>query len=362
MPYHTKSIPKLHAAVLICFVLAIFVVLCLITTETITINMTKATPATERKRKQRARKKAKTSITTLSHMQSIDLKMKERFNEQRKRAHRDPLYQRALLQEPEREYKPELDGYTHLGPMNIPCERGCGAVFFKDEVNGMKNTCCNSTGNGSFETLQELPDFMKEFLDDPEFRDKIRNYNCAFQIAHLGSTLEPVTKRDKAIFVHNGYPFYIRIHGQLYHSIPPVKPKQGTAARFVQIYVVDNALEELCKNSENTDLDKKKMERILEYMNEKNPWARAIRRSVEQYMNNQENAPTVILDFVPNDGHKYRVPKDDIIAGFVPTGADGEFQKFRHVQLNNGDGKFYSISELNVMYDPAHYVLMFLNG
>ena len=162
--------------------------------------------------------------------------------------------------------------------------------------------------------------------------------------------------------MHNNFPFHICIHGQLYHSIPPVQPKEGASAKFVQIYVVDNALEELCKQSENTNLDKQKMARILEYMNDKNPWARAICRSVKEYMKNQDDVSTIILDFVPNDGHKYRVPKEDIIAGFVPTGRQGEFQRFRHIKLNNGNGTFSSISELNVMYDPAHYVLMFLNG
>ena len=286
--------------------------------------------------------------------------MKNRFNEQRNLALRDPLCKRALQQDPKVQFELELDGHSHLGPVNVPCERECGAVFFKDEVNGMKNTCCNLTGNGSFKTLQDLPDFMKEFLDNPEFRNEIRNCNCAFQIAHLGSSLDHTGK--SGICIHNNFPFHIRIHGQLCHSIPPVRPKEGASAKFAQICAVDNALEELCKQSQNANSDEEKMARILEHMNDENPWAGAIRRSVEQHMKNQDDVSTVILDFVPNDGHKHRVPKEDTIAGFVPTGRKDEFQKFRHVKLDNGNGTFSSISELNVMCDPAHCVLMFLNG
>ena len=131
MPYYANSMPKLHLTVIICFAFAIFVLLCLITTETITVNMTTAKTGMERSQKCRARKKAQNPTMMLSHMQMIDLKMKERFNEQRKLAYRDPLYQRALSQEPKIPGDPELDGYSHLGPMNVQCERGCEQSFSK---------------------------------------------------------------------------------------------------------------------------------------------------------------------------------------------------------------------------------------
>ena len=358
MPFYAKSMPKKFKK----FTFMLSVVLLVLLVAKFYCRgeiMTGTKTSTERSRKLQAKKKVQ-NPTTLSHMQMIDLKMKQRINDKFKEAISDPLYKRGLAEQQKPTFDPRLDGYCHIGPMDVECKRGCGAVFFEKE--GIENTCCDATGHGSFETLQDLPDFMKEYLNDPEFRTKIRNYNCAFQIAHLGSSLEKPLKRS-GILVHNKFPFHIRIHGQLYHSIPPVLPEKGANARFVQIYVIDNALEELCKESKNTDLDRDKMERILEYMNEKNPWARAIRHSVDQYMKNQPEVKTVVLDFVPNSGHQYRIPKDDIIAGFVPTNGDiKNFQPFRSVMLNNAKGSFYSIDELNVMYDPAHYVLMFLNG
>ena len=55
--------------------------------------------------------------------------------------------------------------------MNVQCKKGCGAVHFNNE--GLDSTCCDDTGHGSFDLLQEVPGFMQEFLKDVDFRNKI---------------------------------------------------------------------------------------------------------------------------------------------------------------------------------------------
>ena len=99
MPYYTKSMPK-HCTITI---LAILLALLLTAYQNSTETMTKAKSATQRSQelrtREKARKKAQNPTTILSHMQFINLKMKNRFNEQRKLALHHPLYKRALLQE-----------------------------------------------------------------------------------------------------------------------------------------------------------------------------------------------------------------------------------------------------------------------
>jgi len=270
-------------------------------------------------------------------------------------------------------FNAELDAYTNLGAMDVECEKGCGAVHFQNEQT--RFCCCNKTGNGSFELLQDLDPFWKELLNDQEFRKSIRNYNCAFQIAILESSWDSDIKRarkhgtgnftgrrEDGFVVHAQFPYHIRVHGQLFHSCPPALPKPGETAKFVQLYIVDNALEEVMKHKQNANLNKDVVEQILEYLKENNPWAKAIAKTVKEYMLNQPNVKSVVIDFVPNTGHQYRVPQDDNIAGFVPTSASDKFNEHRSIYITNANDSFRKIDELNAMYDPLHYVIMFPKG
>ena len=301
------------------------------------------------------------------HCRTCKILIEEYTKESRtnwKKAIRDPLYKRALASE-NRVFDAELDGYKNLGAMDVKCEKGCGAVHFPNERTRFH--CCSETGNGSFELLQDLDPFWKELLEDPDFRKSIRNYNCAFQIAILESSWDSHAKKKKdrkrdGFVVHSKFPYHIRVHGQLFHVCPPALAKPGEPAKFVQLYIVDNALEEIMKHKENANLDQEKVERILEYLKENNPWAQAISRTVKQHMLNNPNVKNVVIDFVPNTGHQYRVPREDNIAGFVPTNATGKIDSHRSIFISNADDSFSKINELNAMYDPLHYVMMFPKG
>ena len=75
----------------------------------------------------------------------------------------------------------------HIGQMDLPCERGCGAMRFLFE--STKFICCDKQGHGSHESLTDLLPFIETLLQEQTFQKNIRHYNCTFQIATLGSTL-----------------------------------------------------------------------------------------------------------------------------------------------------------------------------
>ena len=78
----------------------------------------------------------------------------------------------------------------------------------------------------------------------------------------------------------------------------------------------------------------------------------------------QPDVKNIVIDFMPGENHQYRVPRQDIIAGFVPNDASGRINTLRSVYINNAndEDKFTRINEMNAMYDPAHYVVMFPKG
>jgi len=147
-------------------------------------------------------------------------------------------------------------------------------------------------------------------LRKKKFRDEIRHYDTAFQIAVLGSTFDNQhTKMARdGIITHTEFPYYIRVHGQLYHLMPPAVAEDGAQNKFIQLYTIDNALEELLKHKENANLDEKIVKQLLEYIERENPWAIAIKHTVKEYMENKPSVKEVVLEFVPHDGKQYRVP------------------------------------------------------
>ena len=218
--------------------------------------------------------------------------------------------------------------------------------------------CCVD-GYGNHEFIEELPEFLRTYLSNDEFRRNIRRYNCTLQISTLGSTLG-----NSGFQVNNMFPFHIRMQGSTYHSIPPAIAKRDNVPRFVQLYVIDNARSTLSQD-EYRGLNPARAEELLNYLQMHNPWARAIQRHARNYLLNEPNIPTIELKFEHTTKNikknQFSTPTVDEIAGFIPNDSMA-FDAYRSIQLNNEDGKFTSINELNASYDPTHYVVMFPHG
>jgi hypothetical protein len=77
-------------------------------------------------------------------------------------------------------------------------------------------------------------------------------------------------------------------------------------------------------------------------MQERNPWARAIRETVRTHMLGEPNIKNVQLNILSGEG-QYCAPAVDEIAGFIPDG-NTSFDSLRSVRLNNVGGGFSCIN------------------
>ena len=101
----------------------------------------------------------------------------------------------------------------YLGGMDSLCVKGCGAFHFAGE--SLARKCCDN-GAGPFDGLAPLPNEFMNFLSNAEFRGSIRSYNNTFAMATLGVTA------GSNILRSNDYPYYVKLAGGLYHSLPPL--------------------------------------------------------------------------------------------------------------------------------------------
>lgn len=208
----------------------------------------KCKPAPNRKRaiqnaerKGRQRKRNEAELDNVLHCDAVDTKIRKRKIDHRKGLTKKGSFKIALAKFDRNQVPP-----NNIGKMNVPCRRGCGALHFRDESTA--SICCDKDGMGSHRFLKPIPKFMETLLQDAEFRRGIRHYNNTFQIATIGSTLGP-----KSFQVHASFPYYIKVHGSIYHSLPPMVPDQGKLARFGQLYVIDHALDDIVQSQTSLD-------------------------------------------------------------------------------------------------------------
>jgi hypothetical protein len=120
----------------------------------------------------------------------------------------------------------------YLGEMNFPCVLGCGAIHFYKE--SLARKCCDD-GHGQFEGLAPLPNFLLNLLSNQGFHGCVRSYNNTFAMATLGVTT------GSNIVCASDYPYYVKLVGSIYHSLPPLLPQTGAHPQFSQVYIMETA-------------------------------------------------------------------------------------------------------------------------
>ena len=292
--------------------------------------------------------KKRAKLFALGHHETINRKIEERHKASRANARKNVLFKCC--------YNPSNHEYNNstlnssIGVMNVLCPKGCGAKHFPNEKT--LRMCCGPGGHGSYEHMHPLPDFITNYLLDKEFRKSIRHYNATLQISTIGSSLG-----SSGFEVRSDFPFCIRVHGSIYHSIPPVVPGTKSNPRFVQLYVIDNGMNYINRQG----LDSSKMFEIMQFLLKHNPWAQAIRQHSRKYLLYDPSVPTIGLTIKNSTRRQYESPTIDEIAVFIPN-SSVRFDSYRSIQLFNANGGFSTINEFHESYDPTHYVLMFPYG
>jgi hypothetical protein len=132
----------------------------------------------------------------------------------------------------------------YLGKLEYQC-RHCHALHWLDEQltslsarNPQFGLCC-LRGKVSINYVAHLPPdlyhyFAGQEADLVEFRSHIRRYNKAFAFMSSGG----LWHLDGTVFDGRGLPTY-KIQGELYHQISPLRPEEGHAPLYSQLYIYD---------------------------------------------------------------------------------------------------------------------------
>ena len=160
--------------------------------------------------------------------------------------------------------------------------------------------------------------------------------------------------------------FFVKFSGGIYHSLPPVLPQPGQDPRFVQIYILDSKKDQLnarIMHDTKQLLNRSFLSQLNNLMFGINPFARKFKRITNEFIKGKD-CKEVNIEILDLQG-EYAAPRENEIAVFMPNSTQHMTQPFcsyRNIQLRNFNGQNQSINEMNGMYDPLHYPLMFPYG
>jgi len=123
----------------------------------------------------------------------------------------------------------------YLGAMNIIC-LNCEGRHFQCEKGGTANvfTQCCEKGKFSLPAYKES-EVVRDLLhgrhqESAYFKKNIRSYNSAIAMVNTGIQSEEQ---------NGGGPYYLRIHGAIYHQTGLLIPEDGEDAVYAQLYIYD---------------------------------------------------------------------------------------------------------------------------
>ena len=233
-----------------------------------------------------------------------------------------------------------VDVVHHVGPMDKVCPH-CAARFFPGESMG---SCCSS-GAVDLPAWRAPPEPLYSFLQDQDFRLKIRAYNCAFS---LGSSV------FQDLTVRTGGPATFKMAGRSWHLLPcAVQPSaEPKAAQIYTLPVGDAA------------------DRRLQILSA--PGRVPLRRAVLEALHVmllQCNA--LVRSFVraSTDGADWNVgcgaldpqatAENDTMIGLLVNGGG---ERSSVVMPARGTRSLIIVSDLDPYYQPLHFVLLFPYG
>uniref|UniRef100_A0A7I5EB03 Helitron_like_N domain-containing protein n=1 Tax=Haemonchus contortus TaxID=6289 RepID=A0A7I5EB03_HAECO len=209
----------------------------------------------EAMRLQRRREFESTEARALRQQEDTQRHRRRRTQEsERERSVR--LQSNALANRQRRSRLPESTGaallsriteVNYLGELNRRCVN-CGALHFpcvaKTSHPGKFRECCD-LGRFTLNVFESFPEQLRRlFVRGPDsteefrrmqrnFLENIRNFNSALAMASMGAQVETLQGRGPCCY---------RIHGQVYHRLGPLHPRDGEPRQYGQIYILDTEL------------------------------------------------------------------------------------------------------------------------
>ena len=254
---------------------------------------------------------------------------------------------------------PEAYGYhedtftfhTSIGLMNKTCQH-CQAPRFPNEPPGI---CCYN-GKIQLPLYPAPPSYLSSLLNDNQhFLNNIRAYNCAFQMTSFTCTTRQLP----------GWNPTFTVQGQVFHNIGSMFPQPNHPPQFLQIYFIDNRIEEINRRvglSIGTQLNPDIVAKLTDMLHDHNHYIKTFRTAADIPRDKDTPALSVVIheDKKPTNEHarRFNTPVADEVAILMPN----EPTAPRDIVIHQQDGILKHISELHHAYDPLQYPLLFPYG
>ncbi|KAF8112811.1 hypothetical protein N665_0061s0020 [Sinapis alba] len=236
-----------------------------------------------------------------------------------------------------------------------------------------KFSLCCGLGQVQVPLLKESPELLKGLLhgeDDMSkyFRENIRQINMFFSSTSLGG------KVDRCVPQGCG-PKMFQLQGENYHLMDSKKPPDGEKAKFSQLYIVDTENEvenraaiigykykKSADKAKEESLRKQVIEKIVEMLNEVNPYVHQFRSARDRFNTNTETTFHMrIVSSREKYGRTYDTPTASEVAALIPGDFNLEMDKRDIVLQEKQRGWLKRISE-HPSYLALQYPLIFTYG
>ncbi|KAG2191246.1 hypothetical protein INT47_012402 [Mucor saturninus] len=197
-----------------------------------------------------------------------------------------------------------------------------------------------------------------------EFKKHIRSYNNSLSFTSMGVNL------DESVQNSRGGAYAFRIHGSIYHRIGSLLPSNNVAPAFAQIYVFDAEHEIENRHRVASHVDINTLGDLQTLMHDINPIVRDFKTMNQYLIENPNHVADVAMIFQAEglpDPRRYNSPINSTEVGILILGSDNRQEGYeirvRYIIIRpQNQGQLKSINELNQVYDPMSYALIFPTG
>ncbi|KAL3646403.1 hypothetical protein CASFOL_011583 [Castilleja foliolosa] len=216
--------------------------------------------------------------------------------------------------------------------------------------------------------LVEPPAFLRDLLHgtsskSKHFQENLRSYNSMFCFTSMGGKIDQDVNRGSG-------PPILRLHGQNYHLIGSLMPKDGATPKFAQMYIYDTENELSNRNNSvrgscgNNNLCEDIIDGLKKMLDENNKLVKIFRMAKEKIQESGEANVRVRLIGKRTINTKERT-RDLPTCSEVAVLVVGDFDSAlgpRDIVVESRSGALRRINELNVSYLALQYPLLLPYG
>ena len=261
----------------------------------------------------------------------------------------------------------------YIGKMDKKCIKCNAAHWLFEKSSGTKDdpvfTSCCCNGQIVLEKYHSPPKELKIYLEEKtplakHFKKFIRAYNSLMSFTSCGANIQ--TSEGQGIFS-------LRIHGEMYHRIDSLLPKE-TTPKFLQLYFYETDNELANRQNAISNLNQKIIEDLMKVMRKYNIWLKELKNAketIEEQIgpDNCNDVEFRIKDFnaernkknKENHPGRYNTPTSSDIAVVIPHDEEATNRDIIIRYRSTGQG-LRRINQFHRCYDPLAYPLLFPHG